>query len=104
MVLQIIACIMIFLLGLICGRYLIFIIRATFSYYWFFKKKSLNVYFSTLLSILVTLGILFISICFFVVIIAFFAKKMDNQLTMFIFNLGIISGMRFFLFLPEMNN
>jgi len=100
----IIASIMLFLLGLIYGRYTLFIIRATFLYYWFFKKKMFNTYFSILLSILVTLGILIIYVCSLGAIAAYISKNLNSELSMFIFILGLFFGIRFFSFLPKKIN
>lgn len=101
MISLIIASLMLFLLGLIYGRYTLFIIRATFLYYWFFKKKKVNKYFSVLLSILLTLGILIIYVCSLGAIAAYISKNLNSELSMFIFILGLFFGIRFLSYLPK---
>ena len=100
----IIASIMLFLLSLIYGRYILFIIRATVLYYCFFKKKKFNTFFSILLSILVTIGVYIIYVCSWVAIAIYISKNLTSELFMLIFILGLFVGFRFFSFLPEKTN
>ena len=100
----IIVSIMLFLLGLIYGRYILFIIRAIFLSYSFFKKKKFNTPFSILLSILVIIGILIIYVCSCGAIAAYISKNLNSELSMFILILGLFFGIRFFSFLPKKIN
>ncbi|WP_296283387.1 hypothetical protein, partial [uncultured Acinetobacter sp.] len=72
-----------------------------FLYYWFFKKKKVNKYFSVLLSILLTLGILIIYVCSLGAIAAYISKNLNSELSMFIFILGLFFGIRFLSYLPK---